>query len=136
MFRLLSAFALAAVPMVLWGIQPQSLAQLAGFNELLTMSDLLGQLNVAALAGIVLSLLLAVALAWMLRQPRQQMALLEQWRPLLATITGLSWVLAAMQWLSAWLDSVGRVVVSVFEGEGYFGWLVLIILLAWLVMQP
>jgi hypothetical protein len=131
--RLLSAFGLAAVPAILWGLQPESLARLAGFGSAPSLGRLLGDLGLTGLLFVALSLVLGTGLSQLLRQPLTNPSL---WRPRVAQLTSLSWVLAGLRWGLAWIEAGWRNVLAVFEGEGYVGWLALVAFLAWLIIQP
>ncbi|MEA3334933.1 MAG: hypothetical protein U9R25_03430 [Chloroflexota bacterium] len=126
--RSLTAFSLAAIPVLLWGIFPASLASFASFGAMLTVGDLLGALGVTGLIGIILSLVLGYGLT--------RVPMTVSLRSRLARITDLSWLLRGIEWVLTWVDSGWRAVTVIFEGEGYFGWLMLMVLFAWLIIRP
>jgi hypothetical protein len=129
--RLLTALGLVAVPNVLWGIQPARLAVLAGFSNILTLGDLLRQLGLLQLLAIVAALALGAGFYQLAQQPD---SLFEQWQKRLAAAVGLGWMLAGLGWLMQWIELAWRNALLVVEGEGYLGWVVLV-LLAVLVLQ-
>jgi hypothetical protein len=129
--RLLTALGLVAVPNVLWGLQPARLAVLAGFSNILTLGDLLRQLGLLQLLAIVAALALGAGFYQLAQQPD---SLFEQWQKRLAAAVGLGWMLAGLGWLMQWIELAWRNALLVVEGEGYLGWVVLV-LLAVLVLQ-
>jgi hypothetical protein len=130
--RLLIALGLAAVPDVLWGIQPARLAVVAGFSSILSLGDLLRQLGLLQLLAIVAALALGVGFYQLAQQPD---TLFRQWQRRLFTAVGLGWMLAGLGWLMRWIELGWRNALLVVEGEGYLGWVVLVVLLAALVVQ-
>ena len=120
------------VPNVLWGVQPQRLAVLAGFSSILSLGDLLRELGLLQLLAIAGALALGVGFYQLAQQPD---SLFRQWQKRLAASTGLGWMLAGLSWLVQWIELVWRNALLVVEGEGYLGWVVLVLLLAVLVVQ-
>lgn len=133
--RLLIAFGLAALPAILWGIQPQALADLAGFMTAPSLGEFIASLSLAQWAATVVSLALGVILTRIVFQPGRSQTELDFWRPRVAAFTSLTWTLPALQLAILWLERSWRAMVSIFEGEGYLGWVALLILLAWLVIR-
>ncbi|HSN74183.1 MAG TPA: hypothetical protein VL334_03700 [Anaerolineae bacterium] len=131
--RLLTALGLVVVPNVLWGLQPTRLAVLAGFSSVLSLGDLLRQLGLLQFMAIVAALALGVGFYQLAQQPT---SLFKQWQKRLAAAVGLGWLLAGLGWLLKWAELVWRNALLVVEGEGYLGWVVLVLLLAVLVVQP
>ncbi len=132
MFRLLLALALALVPSLLWGLQPSGLAEAAGFRMVLSLGQLLKQLGVVGLIESLVVVALGVGLTQALRQPQNCP---ELWRTRLASVTGLSWALQGLGWLAKWGEIGWRNALGVVEGEGYLGWIVLFLVLAWLIIR-
>ena len=132
MFRLLLALALALVPSLLWGLQPSRLAESAGFRMVLSLGQLLKQLGVVGLMESLAVVALGVGLTQALRQPQNRP---ELWRTRLASVTGLSWALQGLGWLAKWGEIGWRNALGVVEGEGYLGWIVLFLVLAWLIIR-
>ena len=132
MFRLLLALGLAVVPSLLWGLQPSRLAQSVGFGTTLSLGELFQRLGVVGLLEPFVVLALGAGLAQVLRQPETHP---ELWRTRLVTVTGLSWALDGLRWLAKWVELGWRNAVGVVEGEGYLGWIVLFLVLAWLVIR-
>jgi hypothetical protein len=130
--RLLTALGLVVVPNVLWGFQPARLAVLAGFSTILSLGDLLRQLGLLQLLAIVAALALGAGFYQLAQQPN---SLFKQWQKRLAAAVGLSWMLAGLGWLVQWIELGWRNALLVVEGEGYLGWVVLVLLLAVLVVQ-
>jgi formate hydrogenlyase subunit 3/multisubunit Na+/H+ antiporter MnhD subunit len=130
--RLLTAVGLVAVPNVLWGLQPARLAVLAGFNSVLSLGDLLRQLGLWQLLAIVAALALGAGFYQLAQQPA---SLFKQWQQRLAAAAGLRWILAGLGWLLQWIELGWRNALLVVEGEGYLGWVVLVLLLAVLAVQ-
>lgn len=130
--RLLLAFSIAAVLTLLWGIQPEALATAGSFGLSQSLGQLLRELGLSGLVAIALSLGLGVGLAQLLRQPNVSQ---HPWRSRLAQVAGLSWAMVWLSWLWRWVETIWRTVLGVFEGEGYVGWLALLLLLAWLVLR-
>jgi hypothetical protein len=131
--RLLIALGLVVVPDVLWGVQPARLAVLAGFSSILSLGDLLRQLGLLQLLAIVAALALGVGFYQVAQQPD---SLFKRWQRRLAAAAGLGWILAGLGWLVQWIELVWRNALLVVEGEGYLGWVVLVLLLAvWAVQQ-
>lgn len=130
--RLLLALGLALVPSLLWGFFPSRLAESADFAVALSFGQLLRQLGLIRLMGPFVILALAIGLARLLSQPEARP---ELWRNRLATATGLTWVLGGLRWAALWGEIGWRNALFVFEGEGYFGWIVLLAVLAWLVIR-
>jgi hypothetical protein len=131
-FRLLLALGLALVPSLLWGVMPARLAISAGFGTVLSLGQLLQQFGWIRLLGPFIILALGIGLAQALRQPETHA---EQWRTQLAAVTGLGWVLSGLRWLVKWGEIGWRNVLGVVEGEGYLGWIVFFLALAWLIIR-
>jgi formate hydrogenlyase subunit 3/multisubunit Na+/H+ antiporter MnhD subunit len=129
---LLIASGLVVVPNVLWGVQPARLAVLAGFSSILSLGDLLRELGLLQLLAIAGALALGVGFYQLTQQPD---SLFRQWQKRLSTAAGLSWMLAGLGWLMQWIELGWRNALLVVEGEGYLGWVVLVVLLAALVVQ-
>lgn len=130
--RLLLALGIALVPSLLWGFVPGRLAESAGFGLIFSLGELLRQLGVVRLLEPFAVLAIGAGLAQVLRQPETHP---ELWRIRLARLTGVSWALDGLRWLAKWLELGWRNVVGIFEGEGYLGWIVLLLVLAWLVIR-
>jgi formate hydrogenlyase subunit 3/multisubunit Na+/H+ antiporter MnhD subunit len=130
--QLLIASGLVVVPNVLWGVQPARLAVLAGFSNILSLGDLLKELGLLHLLAIAGALALGVGFYQLTQQPD---SLFRQWQRRLSTAVGLSWMLAGLGWLMQWIELGWRNALLVVEGEGYLGWVVLVVLLAALVAQ-
>jgi hypothetical protein len=130
--RLLIASGLAVVPNVLWGVQPARLAVLAGFSSILSLGDLLRELGLLQLLAIAGALALGVGFYQLTQLPD---SLFRQWQNRLSTAAGLGWMLAGLGWLMQWIELGWRNALLVVEGEGYLGWVVLVVLLAALVVQ-
>ena len=131
-FRLLLALGLALVPSLLWGLQPTRLAESAGFGTVLSLGQLLQKLGLIRLIESFVVVALAIGLAQALRQPENHP---ELWRTRLATITGLGWALQGLRWIAKWGEIGWRNALGVVEGEGYFGWIILFLVLAWLIIR-
>ncbi len=130
--RLLTALGLVVVPTVLWGLQPTRLAVQANFGSVLTLGNLLSQLGLLQFLTIPATLALGVGFYQLAQQPT---SLFKQWQKRLAGAAGLAWMLAGLGWLVKWAELVWRNALLVVEGEGYLGWVVLVLLLAVLVVQ-
>jgi hypothetical protein len=130
--RLLTALGLVVVTNVLWGVQPARLAELAGFNSVLSLGEMLRQLGLLQFAAIAVALVLGVGFYQLTQQSE---ALLSQWQRRLGAAAGLSWALHGASWLLGWVELGWRNALLVIEGEGYLGWVVLLLLLAVLVVQ-
>jgi len=136
MLRLFTVFGLAAVPVVLWGLRPEALASLVGAEPPLTFLGALGELGFGQVLSILLTPVLAGLFAWLLLQPSAAVPELELWRPRLGLIAGLAWSLHGLSWGLNWLEAAWRTLLRIVEGEAYFGWLLLALLLTWLIVQP
>jgi len=123
---------LVVVPNLLWGLQPTRLAVQANFGSVLSLGDLLRDLGVLQLLVIVAALTLGVGFYQLAQQPG---SLFKQWQKRLAAAAGLGWILAGLGWLLQWIELGWRNALLVVEGEGYLGWVVLVLLLAVLVVQ-
>jgi hypothetical protein len=66
---------------------------------------------------------------------QQPASLFKQWQQRLAAAAGLRWILAGLGWLLQWIELGWRNALLVVEGEGYLGWVVLVLLLAVLAVQ-
>lgn len=135
--RLLVAFALGAIPALVWGLQPARLANLAGFDQATASGDrsLAALFSVTPLSqwlGLAATLALGFALAWTLRQPT---VAFQSWRRRLSYLASLSWLPAGPGNLWQWPLDAWRAILDVLEGEGYVGWLALFFLLALLVIR-
>jgi hypothetical protein len=130
--RLLVALGLAMVPNALWGVQPARLAAQAGFSQILSLGALLGQLGLGALLGIGAALALGVGFYRVAQQPA---SLYQRWQQRLGAATGLGWLLAGAGWLAGWIELGWRNALLIVEGEGYFGWVMLVFLLALLAVS-
>lgn len=130
--RLLSAVGLAVVPNLLWGLQPSSLASSAGFNSAPSFWQLLAQFGLLQFIAVGLALALGVSLYQLAQQPDAQ---LKRGRKRLATAGGLTWALDGLHWLLLWVAVAWRNALLIVEGEGYLGWVVLLLLLVLLVVQ-
>ncbi len=130
--RMVVAFSLLAVPALIWGIWPELLAQLVGFDAVPTLVDLLQAMNAGQWTSLFLSLALGAGLAWVLGQPHSG---LTRWRDQVAEAMSLRWALDVLLWLAAWVSETVRALLRVLEGEGYLGWVVLLMLLLWLVAR-
>jgi hypothetical protein len=111
---------------------PSRLAESAGFGMTFSLGELLRQLGVVRLLEPFVVLAIGAGLAQVFKQPETHP---EIWRARLATVTGLSWALDGLRWLAKWFELGWRNVVGVFEGEGYLGWIALLLVLAWLVIR-
>jgi hypothetical protein len=132
MVRLLVALGLALVPNLLWGIQPARLATLAGFNNVLTLGELLRQLGIGSFLAIIAALALGVGFYQLTQQPD---SLVKQWQKRLGAAAGLGWLLAGLGWLFGWIELGWRNALLIVEGESYLGWVILVLLLAALVIS-
>lgn len=130
--RLLTALGLAMVPNLLWGLQPTSLAASAGFNAAPSFWQLLAQFGLSQVIAVGLALALGVSLYQLAQQPD---AALKRGRKRLAAVGGLTWALDGIHWLLFWTAAVWRNALLIVEGEGYLGWIVILLLLALLVVQ-
>jgi hypothetical protein len=130
-FRLLTAFGLASVPILLWGIRPEAVAELAGFGRILSFAEMLRELGLAGLILVAASLGLGLALGRLADQPDTS---LQEARARITQATGLAWVRPVGLAALSWLQTGWRSLLLVLEGEGYFGWLVLLVLVAGLVL--
>ena len=130
--RLLIAMGLCLIPNLLAGLRPLAFARSAGFSFDQALSGYLGLWGF----GGALATIAALALGWgfsrLLAFPNQTMAV---WRPRIAQALGLAWLLDAVRLLLSGLETVVRNGLRVMEGEGYLGWVFVMILLAWLVIQ-
>lgn len=133
MLRMMVAFGLLSVPVLLWGIQPQALSSLVGFPLAPRLGELLAVTPASQWLALALSLALAVGLAWTAKPSHNQVL---RWRAQLARITGLGWALDGVLWAWSWLGEAARPVFAIVEGEGYWGWVLLILLLAWSITRP
>jgi hypothetical protein len=130
--RLLVALGLAMVPNALWGVQPARLAAQADFSQILSLGALLGQLGLGSLLAIGAALALGVGFYQVAQQPA---SLFQRWQQRLGAATGLSWLLVGAGWLAGWIELGWRSALLIVEGEGYFGWVILALLLALLVVS-
>ncbi|MEI2690016.1 MAG: hypothetical protein V9H69_09975 [Anaerolineae bacterium] len=130
--RLLVALGLAMVPNALWGVQPARLAAQAGFSQVLSLGALLGQLGLGSLLAILAALALGIGFYQVAQQPA---SFFQRWQQRLGAATGLGWLLAGAGWLAGWIDLGWRNALLIVEGEGYFGWVILALLLALLVVS-
>ncbi|MCS6842869.1 MAG: hypothetical protein NZ528_00870 [Caldilineales bacterium] len=128
--RLLVAFSLIAVPVFVWGLRPELLAQLAGFGVSLTLAEALRLTPPGQWLSMAAALALAVGLAWAAAQPALAAA-----RSRLAVFLRLDWALDAALNVLAWLGNVVRMLLRTVEGEGYVGWVALLALLIWLLAR-
>lgn len=128
--RLVVAFGLLAVPMFIWGLRPNSLAQLAGFDAALSLAEALRVAPASQWLATVVGLALGVGLTWTAAQPE-----LTRGRQQLAAILHLDWGLDAALRVFTWAGSMVRLWLRVVEGEGYLGWVALLALLIWLIAQ-
>jgi hypothetical protein len=133
MIRMMVAFGLLSVPVLLWGIQPAALSSLAGFPLAPSLGDLLAVTRASQWLALALSLALAIGLAWTTSQSSSH---LLRWRSQLARITGLGWALDGVLWAWSWAGEAARPVFAIVEREGYWGWVLLILLLAWSITRP
>lgn len=128
--RLLSALGICLIPLALWGLQPTSLAQSAGFGIAASLLDLLGRLGVFGLLGV----LAALALGWgIARVSDYSSETAVVWRARVGEAAGLGWLLQAGRWLFGWIETGGGTVLRIVEGEGYLGWVILALVAAWLI---
>ncbi len=130
--RLLTALGLVVVPNLLWGLQPTRLAVLANFGSILTLGDLLKALGLLQFLAIIAALTLGLGFFQLAQQPD---SLFKRWQKRLAKAAGLGWILAGLGWLMQWIELGWRNALLVVEGEGYLGWVALVLLLAVLVVQ-
>lgn len=133
MIRMMVAFGLLSVPVLLWGIQPAALASLVGFPLAPSLGDLLAAIRPSQWLALGLALALAVGLAWAASHSSGQ---LLRWRSQLARFTGLGWALDGVLWAWSWAADAARPVFAIVEGEGYWGWVLLVLLLAWSITRP
>ena len=130
--RLLAALGLVVVPNLLWGLQPTRLAVQASFGSVLSLGELFRELGLLQFLAIVAALALGAGFYQLAQQPD---SLFKQWQKRLAAAAGLGWILAGLGWLLQWIELGWRNALLVVEGEGYLGWVVLVLLLAVLVVQ-
>lgn len=132
MLRLFVAFGLSAVPALLWGLQP---GRLAGSGSAFTLSGFLHLLQPGDVALMVISLTAGIALAGWLDLVVWSRPAAARRGHRLAGLLSLRWVLSWASWALSWVEDGWRVVLTVVEGEGYWGWLTLVTLLVWLVVR-
>lgn len=130
-FRLLIALGLVMVPNLLWGLQPTRLAVQASFGSVLSLVDLLRQLGILQLLAIIAALALGFGFNQATQQPNSPF---KHWQRRLSAAAGLGWILAGLGWLMRWVELAWRNTLLVVEGEGYLGWIALVLLLALLVI--
>ena len=80
-------------------------------------------------------LALSAVLTFVALQPGRSQSELDFWRPRVAAFASLAWTLPALHLAILWLERSWRAMLGIFEGEGYLGWVALLILLAWLVIR-
>ncbi len=130
-FRLLIALGLVMVPNLLWGLQPTRLAVQASFGSVLSLVDLLRQLGILQLLAIIAALALGFGFNQATQQPNSPF---KHWQRRLSAAAGLGWILAGLGWLMRWVELAWRNTLLLVEGEGYLGWIALVLLLALLVI--
>lgn len=130
--RLLLALGLVIVPNLLWSVQPTRLAASAALTTALSWGQLLRQLGVLPLLAVVLAVALGVGFYQLVHQPDFAA---RRWPKRLAVAVDLSWALSGLSWLILWVELGWRNALLVVEGEGYLGWVALLLLLAVLIVQ-
>lgn len=128
--RLLSALAICLIPIALWGIQTAAFARSAGFGVTSSLLNLVGQLGLFGLLGVAATLALGWGLAQVLRVGS---AATLVWHTRAGYALGLAWLLHAGRWLFVWIEIGGRTAFHVVEGEGYLGWVLLLMIAAGLI---
>lgn len=130
--RLLVALGLAVVPSLLWSLQPTRLATQAGFTVVLSLGEMLRLYGIGQLLAVMAALGLGAGFFQLAQQPD---ARLRRWLEGIAAAASLAWLLDGARWLLQWIDLAWRNTLLVVEGEGYFGWVALALLLAVLIVQ-
>ena len=128
--RLLSALALCLIPITLWGIQTAAFARSAGFGVTPSLLDSLRLLGVFGLLAVAATLALGWGFAQVLRVGSASTLI---WQARLGYAAGLAWLLHAGRWAFAWIEIGGRTAFHIVEGEGYLGWVLLLLVAAWLI---
>jgi hypothetical protein len=130
--RLLVALGLAVVPSLLWSLQPVRLATQASFGSVLSFGELLRQYGIGQLLAVVAALGLGVGFFRVAQKPEPW---IKRWLERMAAVASLGWLLDGTRWLLQWIDLVWRNTLLVVEGEGYLGWVALVLLVAVLIVQ-
>lgn len=130
--RLLIALGLAVVPSLLWSLQPARLATQASFGSVLSFGELLRLYGIGQLLAVVAALGLGAGFFHLAQQPD---ARFRRWLDRIAAAACLVWLLDGARWLLQWIDLAWRNTLLVVEGEGYLGWVGLVLLLAVLIVQ-
>lgn len=125
---------LLAVPLLVWGLQPSSLASFAGlsmdvslFQPLTVQVRLISPL---AWVSLILPWIVGALLAW---KKDLFLAGRHSSQEALRRMARLEWGRRALGWIVERVADVLRGIGAVVEGEGYLGWLGLAALLGWLL---
>ncbi|MER2598378.1 MAG: hypothetical protein ABTQ73_02545 [Caldilineales bacterium] len=126
--RLLTVAGLGLVPNLLWGLQPQRLAALAGFVMPLSLGQMLAELGVVPLLAMLISVALGVVFYTWAEQPDFSLRRRRQAR--LMAVADFSWLLNGLSWGVKWAVAAWNNMILIIEGEGYLGWVIVCVLLA------
>jgi hypothetical protein len=133
--KLAIAIAIAATPLITWGLFPARLAQLAGFapSEIFDpLREILAATRRSVWIGLGVSAVAGGALGLLRERIFGQM---RGWQTGIAEIAALDWLYRAIG--SMFMVAAGglRYFATLGEGEGYLGWLALAGFLLWVLLR-
>lgn len=134
-FRLAAALLLTAIPALVWGIAPDSLATLVSWPENEAFPSL-GALMLGARRSVWVGLVVSAALGVALGRARHRIfGQLRGWQSGVSAIASLEWLYGALASAFGLAASGLRYFATLGEGEGYLGWLALGGLILWVLLR-
>ena len=132
--RHLTGFVLFAAPLLTLGLQPPLLARWLGFLEPSVLFDSLWSQMRGLSIWMWLGQGLAIGAGYLLSRwrPRLLAAQITQQR-VVAQVVDLDWLGTGLRLIGRGTTLIAAHVTSLLDGAGYVGWLVLVVLLAWLL---
>jgi hypothetical protein len=129
------AVAMLALPLIVWGLSPHGLARLAGWPPA-AIFPALGAALTQARKSVWIGLGLSAGLGVVLGVYRQRIfSGMLGWQRGITEIVSLEWLYQAIAFGLGALASALQYFARLGEGEGYFGWLALGVLLLWVLLR-
>jgi NADH:ubiquinone oxidoreductase subunit 5 (subunit L)/multisubunit Na+/H+ antiporter MnhA subunit len=114
------ALACGALPLLILALSEDALPALP------QTSELLGELNVIGLLGLLAPLVMGALLAW--RGPLIVRSVIDGGQSVWGRVLRLDWVNSALFYIADWLTGLLRAAAGLFEGEGGLLWTVVVII--------
>jgi hypothetical protein len=126
---LTASLVVCALPLLFWGLLP-------GYLPAELSSSTLPQVVASARRSTWVALILSGLAGWGLGTRRGQIFReLRGWQQGIVAVASLEWLYRALAGLGALLASGLRFLAALGEGEGYLGWLALVVLIIWVLVR-